>query len=66
MLDLHGRPHEEGEFLIEKFLTDHLDVMPVITGHSPEFIEQTHVIAARYGLQCRPERGYNRGCWLVY
>ena len=68
MLDLHGLLHEEGEFLIEKFLTDHLDHMPVkiITGHSPEFIQQTHMIAERYGLKCRPERGYNRGCWLVY
>jgi len=67
-LDLHGRPHEDGDFLIEKFITDHLDRLPVkiITGHSEAFIGQTHAIAARHGLSCRPERGVNKGCWLVY
>lgn len=67
-LDLHGLAHEDGEFLIEKFITDHLDLLPVkvITGHSVAFIGQTHEIAAKYGLYCRPERGYNKGCWLVF
>lgn len=67
-LDLHGASHENGEFLIEKFITSNLDRLPVkvITGHSSLFIEMTKEIALRYGLQSSPERGVNFGCWVVF
>ena len=67
-LDLHGAPHEEGEFLVEKFITSNLDRLPVkvITGHSTIFIEMTKEIALKYGLRCSPERGVNFGCWVVF
>jgi DNA-nicking Smr family endonuclease len=41
-LDLHGVLHEDADFVIEKFITDNFQKMPVkiITGYSDFFIDK--------------------------
>jgi hypothetical protein len=67
VLDLHGFSHEDGEHVIEKFVTDNFQELPVkiITGNSKFFIEKTHEITKRYKLFCYKEGYVNEGCWII-
>ena len=58
ILDLHGTDHDSADFLIEKFITDNFDNLPVkiITGHSNFFINKTKRMVENYT---------NAGCWVI-
>ncbi len=66
-LDLHGTEHESAAHVVEKFITDNLDDLPIkiITGYSTYFIGVVKETAARYGVFCYEEMFINSGCWIV-
>jgi len=66
-LDLHGADHEGADFLIEKFITDNFDNLPVkiITGYSDFFINKTKEIVQKHRLFCYKESYVNEGCWVI-
>ena len=66
-LDLHGYDHEEADFLIEKFITDNFQELPVkiITGNSQFFVKKTKEITKKHKLFCYKEGYVNEGCWIV-
>tara|TARA_R100000322_G_scaffold2599_1_gene2465 strand:- start:657 stop:923 length:267 start_codon:yes stop_codon:yes gene_type:complete len=67
-LDLHGTEHDEADHIIEKFITDNFQRLPVkiITGYSYFFIEKTKKYAEKYDLGCYPDGPFNFGCWLIF
>ncbi len=67
VLDLHGERHYNADYLIEKFISDHFDNMPVriITGYSDFFIGKTKEIVLRHNLFCYPESPSNQGSYLI-
>lgn len=67
MLDLHGAEHDRADFLIEKFITDNIDNLPlkIITGYSEFFIDKTKEIVKKSGLFCYKENYTNDGCWVI-
>lgn len=66
-LDLHGVEHDRADFLIEKFITDNIDELPlkVITGYSEFFIDKTKEIVKKLNLFCYKESYTNDGCWII-
>ncbi len=67
-LDLHGILHDEADFVIEKFITDNFQKMPVkiITGYSDFFIDKVRLYASKYKLGCYPASPTNEGCWVFF
>jgi len=66
-LDLHGKTHEESEFLVIVFIENNIDFLPIqiITGNSG--IMQSIVIKAakKYNLKVTPKTDYNLGCLII-
>lgn len=67
-LDLHGVTHDDADNVIEKFITDNFQKMPVkiITGYSDYFVEKVRHCAKKYELGCYPESPTNEGCWVFF
>jgi len=67
VLDLHGFGHEDAEYVIEKFITDNFQELPIkiITGNSKFFIEKTQEITKKHKLFCYKEDYVNEGCWII-
>ena len=67
-LDLHGVHYDEADFIIEKFITDNFQKMPVkiITGYSDFFVDKIKFYASRYKLGCYPDTPDNEGCWVFF
>ena len=68
LLDLHGIAHEDSGGIIEKFVTDNFQKMPVkiITGYSDYFVNKVRHYAEKYELGCYPETPDNEGCWVFF
>ncbi len=66
-LDLHGTEHEKAAHIVEKFITDNLDELPIkiITGHSPRLIDIVKKMSLRHGVFCYEEMFVNPGAWIV-
>ena len=66
-LDLHGLDYEEAEFIIEKFITDNFDDLPIkiVSGHSRRFSDLIKEVVDRHDLQCHKEMWFNDGCWVI-
>jgi hypothetical protein len=66
-LDLHGEEHDRADYLIEKFITDNIDNLPlkIITGYSDYFIGKVREIVDRHRLFCYKQNYTNDGCWIV-
>ena len=67
-LDLHGKTHEESEFLIIVFIENNIDDLPIqiITGNSGIMISLVTKIAKKHNLKVSPKTYYNLGCLLIY
>jgi hypothetical protein len=67
LLDLHGESHDRADYLIEKFITDNIDNLPVkiVTGNSKHFISKTKEYTEKYNLFCYKQMMVNCGCWIV-
>tara|TARA_R100001594_G_C3962990_1_gene245851 strand:+ start:258 stop:473 length:216 start_codon:yes stop_codon:yes gene_type:complete len=66
-LDLHNVERCDILFVVEKFITDNFDNLPVkiITGHSRHNINEVNNTAAKYDLNAHKERWVNEGAWIV-
>ena len=66
-LDLHNVERYDILFIVEKFITDNFDNLPVkiITGHSKYNINKVNNLAVKYDLKTHKERWINGGAWLV-
>lgn len=67
-LDLHGVSHEDSEDIIEKFITDNLDNLPVsiITGDSQYFRDKVQIVSNRYALGCYQTDPHNFGLLSIF
>jgi len=66
-LDLHNTDRHSTPFIIEKFITDNLDNLPIkiITGNSGYNVGKVGEMANRYHLNIHKERWVNNGAWIV-
>ena len=66
-LDLHGIYHIEVKTLVNKFLEDNLDNMPVliITGNSHRMIKIVKKIIESRNLEMRIKSHYNLGSFII-
>ena len=66
-LDLHGIYHVEVKTLVNKFLEDNLDNMPVliITGNSDRMIKIVKKIIESRNLEMRIKSHYNLGSFII-
>ena len=66
-LDLHGIYHIEVKPLVNKFLEDNLDNMPVliITGNSHRMIKIVKKIIESRNLEMRIKSHYNLGSFII-
>ena len=66
-LDLHGIYHIEVKPLVNKFLEDNLDNMPVliITGNSDRMIKIVSEIIKSRNLEMRVKSHYNLGSFII-
>jgi len=67
ILDLHNVERYDILFIVEKFVTDNFDDLPVkiITGHSKYNIDEVNNLAIKYDLKAHKERWANNGAWIV-
>ena len=66
-LDLHGVRHEQASRIIEDFILEKIDDLPiaVITGHSDYYQELLSSLAKNCELYFLPQCWRNPGCWIV-
>jgi len=67
VVDLHGLDHFEAESVVEKFITDNFNALPIkiITGNSKKVQNIVHYYVKKYDLYCQKEFWTNNGCFLV-
>ena len=61
-LDMHGEPHHGAENLIEDFILENLEVMPVaiVTGHSAHFQNIVLSMAKKWNLEAHDQWWWHR------
>ena len=66
-LDLHGFYHREIESLVNKFLEENLDNLPVeiITGNSDRMKEIVEETVREHGLDMNVKSHYNLGSFII-
>ena len=66
-LDLHGVSHEEGAVVIEDFILEWIDYLPIaiVTGHSSHYQGVVESIAEKWDLSTHSQYWWNRGCLIV-
>tara|TARA_Y100001963_G_C6418299_1_gene281507 strand:- start:119 stop:349 length:231 start_codon:yes stop_codon:yes gene_type:complete len=67
ILDLHNVERCDILFVVEKFMTDNFDNLPVkiITGHSRYNINEVNNLATKHELKTHKERWVNSGAWVI-
>ena len=67
VVDLHGLGHFEAEDVVEKFITDNFNALPVkiVTGDSSKMKNIVFNCAKRYDLFCQKEFWTNNGCFMI-
>jgi len=67
-LDLHGKTHEESEFLVIVFIENNIDNLPIqiITGNSGIMKSIVMKVAKKHNLKVSPKTDYNLGCLIIY
>jgi len=67
IVDLHGLDHFDAEKVVEKFITDNFNALPIkiITGNSKKVQNIVFNCAKKYDLFCQKEFWTNNGCFLV-
>lgn len=66
-LDLHGIYHFEVKTLVNKFLEENLDNLPVmiITGNSDRMIQIVRKVVESHNMEMRIKSHYNLGSFIV-
>ena len=66
-LDLHGKNYNESKFLVDIFIENNLDSLPIkiITGNSLQMKNIVKDVLNNYNLTCRYESQYNLGSLII-
>ena len=66
-LDLHGVKHESAELMIEDFILDKIDSLPIaiVTGHSEYYQGLVRVLADKLELNVHKQWWRNAGCLIL-
>ena len=65
-LDLYGKKHSEIGFLVDRFIRQNLDNLPIkIITHTFPIEKKTRGVIQNYNLTMRPENEFNLGAWIV-
>ena len=66
-LDLHGKSYEEANILVNIFIENNIDSMPlqIITGNSNQMKEIVYSILKKHNLKFHPKSDYNLGCLVI-
>ena len=66
-LDLHGKSHQDSKQLVEVFIENNIDNLPIqiITGNSVDMQAIVKKTAAKYNLKISPKTYYNLGCLII-
>ena len=66
-LDLHGKSYEEANILVNIFIENNIDSMPlqIITGNSNQMKEIVYSILKKHNLKFYPKSDYNLGCLII-
>jgi DNA-nicking Smr family endonuclease len=67
IIDLHGLDHLDAQNVVEKFITDNFDHLPIkiITGKSPTMQNIVFNCAKKHNLFYQKEFWTNDGCYLI-
>ena len=66
-IDLHGITHKEAEILIDEFIINNIDSLPleVITGNSVDMLSILKKVVSNHDLKIIPSHSFNMGSYLV-
>ena len=66
-LDLHGKTHEESEFLVAVFIENNIDNLPIeiVTGNSGIMKNIVMKIVKKHNLKAYTKTDYNLGCLVI-
>ena len=66
-LDLHGKSHQDSKQLVEVFIENNIDNLPIqiITGNSVDMQAIVKKTAVKYNLKISPKTYYNLGCLII-
>jgi DNA-nicking Smr family endonuclease len=66
-IDLHGKSHEEAMILVNTFIENNIDHLPlqIITGNSNAMKAIVANILKKHNLKSYPKTDYNLGCLII-
>ena len=66
-LDLHGKSHQDSKQLVEVFIENNIDNLPIqiITGNSVDMQAIVKEVAVKHNLKVSPKNYYNLGCLVI-
>ena len=66
-LDLHGKTYYESKILVDNFIEQNLEKLPIqiITGNSVEMSLIVKKCISQYKLKSSPRTFYNLGCLVI-
>ena len=66
-LDLHGKSHQDSKQLVEVFIENNIDNLPVqiITGNSVDMQAIVEEVTVKHNLKTSPKTYYNLGCLII-
>ena len=66
-LDLHGKSYEDSKQLVEVFIENNIDSLPIqiITGNSVGMQSIVKKVAIKHDLKMSPKTYYNLGCVII-
>ena len=66
-LDLHGKTHEESEFLVIVFIENNIDYLPIqiITGNSVHMQNILTAVIGNHNLRIVPSHSKNLGSYII-
>ena len=66
-LYLHGKSHHDSKQLVEVFIENNINSLPVqiITGNSVDMQAIVKKVAVRHNLKTSPKTYYNLGCLII-
>ena len=66
-LDLHGKTYYESKILVDNFIVQNLEKLPIqiITGNSVEMSLIVKKCIKKYKLKSSPRTFYNLGCLVI-
>ena len=66
-LDLHKKTHDEAIYIVDVFIKNHLDELPleIITGNSEKMQAIVKEVTDSYGLRCEVSNHFNLGTLII-